>query len=192
MHSRRLFVLALLTMTPASTILAQTEHPVLAALVETTAPAAGNAWPSPPVPRSANPDPPEREIGITWSDWAASGSSSSGSLGMSYGRYLAKNMAVEAAVDFGRDTRPYALSSIVLRTVPRDFDLPFSGSVGLAFASAGIPGVNGPKGLGFILGGGGQVRFTSSLAFRLDAQLLLFRNDALAGRVLVSTLIGLD
>ena len=46
--------------------------------------------------------------------------------------------------------------------------------------------------LGFLLGGGGHFRFTSSLAFRTDVQVLFFRDDAASARFLVSALLGLD
>ena len=128
---------------------------------------------------------------MSWSGWM-SGASVRGSLGMSYTRYVAKDVAVEAAIDIGRDQRHYALSSVVMRTVPRDFDPPLTATVGVALATDALPGTGGPRGLGFIVGGGGHFRFTSSLAVRTDVQLLFFRDDAVSARFLVSTLIGLD
>jgi hypothetical protein len=111
--------------------------------------------------------------------------------GVSYSRHFAGRVAVEGAVDVGPGKRPYALSTLVLRTVPGDFESPLTGTVGVAIATDGLPAFGRPKGLGFIIGGGGLLRIHSSMALRMDLQMVMWDNAG-TGRVLMSALIGLD
>lgn len=153
-------------------------------------------WPRPHrqiqhIPRVRIPDPPECEIGVTWSSWLST-SGDVETLGVSYGRYLSKELALEAAVDIGRHEKAFTLSSVQLRAVPTNYGSPVSLVVGVAHATPGLPGWPQPRGFGLLVGGGMAFRVGPSFTFRMDLQLLRFRDDAAAGRGALTILVGLD
>lgn len=136
---------------------------------------------------SPMPVPPEREISVTWSAWAAD-TTGVRSIGVGYGRYLTRQLAFEAALDVGRDDEGFTVATALLRTGAAS---PFSAVIGLA-ATPATPGANDPKGLGLLWGGGLNFRVATEFAFRVDAQALVFRDKAMSGRLLVSAMFALD
>jgi hypothetical protein len=133
------------------------------------------------------PGPPEREINVTWSAWAADATGVR-SLGIGYSRYLTRQLTVEAAVDVGRDEGTFTVATALLRTGAAS---PFSAVIGVA-ATPGTPGANDPEGLGLVWGGGLNFRLAKAFGFRVDAQALSFREKAVSGRLLVSAMFALD
>ena len=161
MHPCRLFTLALVVMIP-STLQAQAIAP------------------------GPGPAPPLREVSVTWSTWASD--TDVRSIGVGYGRYLSRQLAVEAAVDVGGGEGAFTVATAVLRTGAAS---PFSAVIGIA-ATPGAPGANRPEGLGMLYGGGLNFRVATGFAFRVDAQALVFREKAVSGRLLVSAMFALE
>jgi hypothetical protein len=140
---------------------------------------------------AGTPPPPAREVGVTWSAWASGNDTRS--LGLSYGRYLTKDTSLEVALDVGRGDRSvFTLSSVQLRAAPRDARSPLSLVLGVAHATADLPAAGDPRGLALLLGGGAYIRPSTRVAVRTDLQLLKFRDHAVAGRLVVTALFGLD
>lgn len=133
------------------------------------------------------PMPPEREVCVTWSGWAAD-TTGVRSIGVGYGRYFTRHLAFEAALDVGHDDKAFTVATALLRTGASS---PFSAVIGVA-ATPGLPGSNRPEGLGLLWGGGLNFRVATSFAFRVDAQALVFRANAMSGRLVASAMFALD
>ncbi len=149
----------------------------------------------PPVPRAPWPlqYPPLREVGMHLSGNLVT-DDNFGMIGGSYTRSLTDEFALEGTVD-GTSRRDHAIGFGAVRAIARHYNPEF----GEAFAAMGIGGgFSGgdhriyPHGLGFVVGGGVQPRFSRHAAGRFEVQMLRFSHEMIGLRVTTGVLVGFD
>jgi hypothetical protein len=140
-------------------------------------------WPSAPSPT--------REFGLHRAVW----SSHQESTQLSYARYFDDEIAIEGAIDVVRAAhRSFAVTTLQARVTPPTETGPATSIVcGLAYSFAGSDHPARLKGLGAVLGGGLQPRFTRHFALRTEFQIFRFpRSDGTAIRLSLGVLVGRD
>lgn len=140
---------------------------------------------------------PEREFTASISGWSVMGGSG-GSVGLGYARFLTRDAAIEAGVDAGHALgRHFGLVYLQARGFRSGRD---SGT-GSTFMTIGIAAATGaggedmaPRGLGFVVGGGGWVPVTPGGRFgiRADVQLLTFGSSQVGFRLSAGLVMGMD
>ena len=114
------------------------------------------------------------------------------SVQFSYARLVKDDVAIEGAIDVvGAAHHSFAVTTLQARRVTRTEMGPVPAALGLAYSSASGEHPSQPQGLGWVIGGALQPRFTRHLALRAELQLFGFRRDRRhCSRISLGVLVG--
>jgi len=137
---------------------------------------------------------PMREIGVSAAAWSLMNADPGKSLSGRYTRRLFEGAAVEGTLDLGEAlNRPFGMAMVQVRaheTDWRDRSLWRFATLGVALGFASPHHPNAPRGVGSVLGFGGQMWATKATAIRADVQFMVVSHDYGAIRLTIGLVRG--
>ena len=134
---------------------------------------------------------PRRELNVSASLWSLFNSAEGSSVGATYTRNLSDYFGLEARFDVARaEHRPFGVLNLQARAAR--LGRPGFLTVGFTHALSSRSHPSAPRHNGFSAGLGALFPLTHDLAFRLDGQVLLYKNNRGALRITAGVTFAAD